>query len=354
MAQKMMEYLKSQPAVWSDIFARRKELLAGFVKVMEGRTCSKVLMIGSGSSYNAACAAAGCFEDLCHMQVIACAPTRADAMLALCRPEDTVVVLISQSGASTSTIAVQERVRAAGFFAISLTQRLNSMVAAGSDLAVELVCGDETVGPKTKGYSTTVLMLQLMALSLCRDEARVQAVERDLTAAFAAAPAIIESSIAWARENSRLICCAPHMMVLGEGCYRPALQEAALKLLECLYIPVMDYEFEEYLHGVQCAIGQGSHIMLAVPDNHNRDRMLRLAAFNEKHGGVSYLVTTQKEAGVPGELFIPADNSPYTACYHVLLPFQVVSALVSENKDIDCDQPKFPTFAAELDTKNWK
>lgn len=354
MAKKMMSYLVSQPAVWNEIFARRAELLAGFRKAMADRSCKQVLMIGSGSSYNAACAAASCFEDLCGIQVIACAPTRADAMLALCTPADTVVILISQSGASTSTIAVVERVKARGFFAIGLTQRMDSRVAAASDLAVELACGEETVGPKTKGYTATVLTLQLMALCLCRDAEKVKEVEADLVQAFAQAPAIIEASAQWAKQHSQQLCSAPHMMVLGEGCYRPAMQEAALKLLECLYIPVTDYEFEEYLHGVQCAIGPGSHLLLAVPDNHNRERMLRLAEFNEQHGGVSYIFSTQRATTYPGELFVPADASPYTACYHILLPFQVVSAIVSEDKGINCDLPKFPTFVHDLKTKNWQ
>ena len=353
MAEKMTAYLKEQPRVWQEIFRERHRLTAGFQSACLQKRIKNYLMIGSGSSLNAAHCVVKLYADMLGALAVPCAPTQAETMLGLFSPEDTAVFLISQSGESTSTIAALEKVRKRGFLSVGVTQKIPSSVSNGCDLTVELKCGEESVGPKTKGFTATVLTLQLMALSVCPDAEKVASVESALQDAFGQADCVIEDSAAWARSNSRLLRCAQHIMILGEGARREAMREGCLKLLECLYVPCMDYEFEEYLHGVQCSIAQGSHVVSVVPDNQNRERMLRLASFNEAHGGVSYIISTGKRTGCEGELFIPATECPYTACYDVLLPFQVISALVSADKGIDCDKPKFPEFTRALNTKHF-
>ncbi len=355
MAEKMMAYIRSQPNVWREVYEKREQRLGEFCRVVSDLAFSRIIAIGSGSSYNAACCVKKLFADELGIQVLPCVPTQADTLLNLCAPQDTLVLLISQSGESTSTIGVLERVKARGFQNIAITETPTSTIAKNSGGWVELACGEETVGPKTKGFTTTVLTLQLMALALCEKRGKTEACERigtQLETSFQLAPERIERSVQWAAQQSQRLCAAPHLMVLAEGENRPAMLEAALKLLETLYIPAVSYEFEEYLHGVHCTIGPGSHLILVIPNTGNRERMLRLAAFNEAHGGVSHVISIGSQTGVQGELNLGSFHGPYTPCYDVLLPFQVVSALVSQDKGIHCDKPKFPHFNRELGTKN--
>ena len=356
MADKMMAYLRSQPEVWRTLWARREELLRPCAGVLEGFRPATLLAIGSGSSYNAACCVQQLFARELGIQLLPCAPTQADMLLQLLHPEDTLVLLISQSGESTSTIGVIDKVKQQGFRTIAITQVPGSSIARGADALLELACGEETVGPKTKGFTATVLLLQALALHMLqqRDCAqRADMLAQQLEDAFALAVQTIEDSVAWARQNSACLAAAPHLMLLGEGENRAALLEGALKLLETRYVPAVSYEFEEYLHGVHCTIAPGSYLILVVPDNANRARMLRLAAFNQAHGGVSLVISTGNPTGFGGELFLHKAEGDCTACYDVLLPLQVISALVSADKGINCDKPKFPSFNRELATKNW-
>lgn len=356
MADKMMAYLRSQPELWYDLWTKQDAYTSAFSASLADFAPSKILAIGSGSSYNAACCVEKLYAQELGIQLIPCAPTQADMLLQLMDPADTLVLLISQSGESTSTIQVMDKVHARGFRTVGLTQVVESSIAKGSSVLVEIACGEETVGPKTKGFTATVLMLQAMAICLGNKLGRTQFIaelDKQLKTAFALADNIIEASVAWIGQQSPSLAAAPHVLLLAEGDNRPAMLEGALKLLETLYVPAVSYEFEEYLHGVHCTIAEGSHLILVVPDNHNRERMLRLAAFNKAHGGVSYIISTGTPTGVEGELFLETAQSPWAACYDVLLPLQAISAIVSADKGINCDKPKFPTFNKELATKNW-
>ena len=44
-------------------------------------------------------------------------------------------------------------------------------------------------------------------------------------------------------------------------------------------------------------------------------------------------------------------RQPQTLAYEALLPFQVLSAVVSAAKGIECDKPRYPDFYAALNTK---
>lgn len=356
MAQKMLQYISSQPELWKHLIESRQQITAPFVEAFSACKPSHLLMIGSGSSYNAALCVQRLFARLLGIRVTPCVPTRVEDCLPLFAPEQTIAMVISQSGESTSTIGVLNTLKEKGYPTVGLTQVLTSTIARESDVLIDLACGEESVGPKTKGFTATVLVLQLLALALAHGlglSAQADAVLEDLHQALICAPRIIEESIAWCRGAGSQLATAPHVLLIADGDNHSAMAEGALKLLETLYVPCMHYEFEEYLHGVQCTIAPGSHLVFIIPDNHNRERMLKLAAFNRAHGGVSYIITTGKPAGVEGELFLSTANSPWTSCYDVLLPTQVISALVSEAKGINCDVSKFPTFIKDLGTKNW-
>lgn len=356
MADKMMAYLRSQPEVWRSLWAHRCELLRPCASILEGFRPATLIAIGSGSSYNAACCVQQLYACELGIQLLPCAPTQADMFLHLFHPDDTLVLLISQSGESTSTIGIIETVKQQGFRTIAITQAVDSSIARGADTLLELACGEETVGPKTKGFTATVLLLQALALHMLHQRGcaqRADMLAHQLEDAFALADQTIEDSIVWTRQTSSCLAAAPHLMLLGEGGNRAALLEGALKLLETLYIPATSYEFEEYLHGVHCTIAPDSYLILVVPDNANRARMLRLASFNKAHGGVSLVISTGQPSGFEGELFLRKAEGNFTACYDVLLPLQIISVMVSAAKGINCDKPKFHSFNRDLATKNW-
>ncbi len=358
MAEKMMGYLKEQPMVWRNLVKNRKQITEAFVKAFKDAAFSQIIVIGSGSSYNAAYVAKQVFADYLGIRFLPVPPSRALEMLPLYTPEDTVVFFVSQSGESTNTIGLLDSIHKKGYRTVGLTQLNTSSVAKKCDVFVHIDCGEETVGPKTKGYSATVLCLYLLCLELSKargymDETSYEAAYSLLDSAFSLADENIMASANWAKKHTESFTKAPHMMIVSEGANYPAMLEGALKILECLYIPVTAYEFEEYLHGVQCSIDENSYIIFVFPDVPNRERMLRLYEFHAAHKGKGFAVAVNKTTGIEGELLIKTAGADMASVFSVVLPMQLVSVIVSEAKGINCDTSKFPEFVKALGTKNW-
>lgn len=358
MAEKMMGYLKEQPLIWRSIVKNKAQITGAFVEAFKDISFSQIIVIGSGSSYNAAYAVRQVYAEYLGIRLLPVPPSRALEMLPLYAPKDTIVFFVSQSGESTNTIGLLEYIREKGYRTVGLTQLKTSSVAKKCDVFVHINCGEETVGPKTKGYSATILSLDILCLELGKargqmEEASYEEAYSLLETAFNLADDNIAASVKWAKLHSGSFAKAPHMMIVSEGANYPAMLEGTLKILECLYIPVTAYEFEEYLHGVQCSIDENSYIIFVMPDGPNRERMMRLFEFHAAHQGKGFVVAVNKPTGIKGELLIKTAGADMAAVFGVVLPLQVVSVIVSEAKGINCDNSKFPEFVKTLGTKNW-
>ena len=93
--------------------------------------------------------------------------------------------------------------------------------------------------------------------------------------------------------------------------------------------------------------------MFLLRSGPNRERMERLIAYCRAHGAVC--LTIDCGADRPGvtdtRLALRCTGAPQTLAYEALLPFQVLSAVVSAAKGIECDKPRYPDFYAALNTK---
>ena len=174
-----------------------------------------------------------------------------------------------------------------------------------------------------------------------------------LLPAFDAARENLALSRTWAENCRELLSGANCLTIVAEGPALPLAREGALKLLETLYVPASAWEFEEYLHGVNNIIGPGQMHLFLLRSGPNRERMERLIAYCRARGAVC--LTIDCGADRPGvtdtRLALRCTGAPQTLAYEALLPFQVLSAVVSAAKGIECDKPRYPDFYAALNTK---
>ncbi len=354
MAEKMMEYIRSQPLVWGEA-----------CRLLEGPACAaaadllqqgmplRVVMIGSGSSLYAAQAAAELLQAADGPEFFAVPPTRLGPFA---RPRPgTVYWAVSQSGKSTSTEGAVLALRAAGARVWALTAEAASPLARSADGHLLIPCGQESVGPKTKGMTCTVLALWLlgMALSLGGRRPELRARAEALFPTFCAAEQNLALCAQWAQNCLPAVRAAHCLTLVAEGPALPLAQEGALKLLETLYIPASAWEFEEYLHGVNNIIGPGQVHLFLLRGGKNRARMERLLQYCEARGAVCLTVDcSPPRPGVAGcRLGLGCTGLAEALPYEALPAFQVLSALGSEARGIDCDRPRYPDFYAALGTK---
>lgn len=357
MAKKMMVYLREQPTVWRRILGERETLLHGFSDFAGKRTSHRILITGSGSSCNAADAAAEFYTRWLGLESFSIVPTRAEPVLDFLNPENDLVFVLSQSGRSTSTLRLAETIRRRGFSVVGFTSDAASPIARAVDFHQMVDCGEEEVGPKTKGMTATILVLYLAGLALSRQKGTVSGETetdlcRALSVSFDAAETNIEACRTFCEKKVELLSAQPHFTLISDGAGLPAAKEGALKILETLYVPACAYEFEEYLHGIHNTIASGTCNLLFPSSAAQTERYLALYRFCREKGCLSLMVSSLPCADLPEDcLHLSGSGQEFTVPFETLLFSQMLSACGSEAKHIDCDHPQFPDFYGRMGTK---
>lgn len=342
----MLQYILEQPAMWQNMLKSWAPIHEAFLPFLTDGKIRRFVAIGSGSSYNAAKVAQTPFGDWCGKALVPAVPTQLREVMRFSTPEDTVLLFISQSGESTATLEMIEAYSRSGYQTIALCGSEDASIAKKAHQFIPILLGEETIGPKTKGFTATVLTLYMMALAPDTGSF-LKAMEQ---AALNASQTLALSK-AFIHSHEGLLAAARHMILIADGVNAAISLEGALKILETLYVPVFPYEFEEYLHGVQLSLNQDSLLLLVLPPEGNRQRMLKLYDFAKDHGAKCLLLNYGEKLNDPLALNIPATGDAWTLVFETLLPMQLIGAMISTAKDIDCDKSRFPEFYGMLNTK---
>lgn len=354
MAQKMLSYIHSQPEIWADCCKKLPQMVCREAEKMHNAVpVNRLVIVGTGSSYYAAETVVCLLREEAEVkgiEMFSAVPTR---MGVFANPKPGVLYwVVSQSGKSTSTEQTAKILREKGAPVWSVTSDETSPLAHCTDGHVLIPCGEETVGPKTKGMTSTILALWLLGKALLSSENVTESVSC-LMPAFAQARENIRLSEQWVAQCIQVVKETPCLTVIADGKALPLAQEGALKLLETLYVPAGTWEFEEYLHGVNNIIGPNMTHLFLVHDTQNRQRMEMLIEYCRDRGALCLVIDCAAEkAGVEGmRLSLKCTGRTETLAYEALIPFQVLSAVGSEAKGIECDRPHYPDFYAALGTK---
>ena len=352
MAERMLGYLNEQKSVWRHICENRAEIVSDFTELLMNNKVKRVAMVSSGSSNYAARIAACLLRPMvADVEWITAVPSRLEELGA--HFSDTIVFAVSQSGKSTSTHQAIQILQKSGAKVVSVTSDEGSPIAKAGNLHICIKCGEETVGPKTKGTTATVLTLYLLGLEIAKAFGKEpKDWVNDLNTAFSNAQENIQRSLDFANKNASLIAKAPCLTLIADGVGLPVSEEGALKLLETLYIPASAWEFEEYLHGVNNIIGPGIYHIFLLQNNENFKRMNKLIEYCDARGcEVLVINCSGQEIAFKNTVTLFCTGKQDTLAYEALIPYQVLSAVISEVKSIQCDRPRYPDFYAALGTK---
>lgn len=351
----MQQYIREQPETLRALVDGRETLAHEFCAKFGKRQIDRVVLLGSGSSYHAALMAKPLIERALGAEVSAVVPTRFDDLAAM-RKEDVLYLASSQSGRSTNTYERMGRLRSEGQPVAAVTADGASPVGRAADVTVCPPIGEELIGAKTKGMTATAVTLILLALELGRVKNTLpDGFYDEALAALAAMCDAMAENIAraerWCVESAvPLLAPAGYLDVIAEGADYAAALEGRLKLLETIWRPVVCYEFEEYLHGIQNALGEQTYLLGLLPaDEDEAARMRRLAAFARDKGAKCLLIGLETDPG-EGGLTLQRGGQGLSG-FDYLPAMQTLSALLSAHCGIDVTRPRFPDFYAIMKSK---
>jgi glucosamine--fructose-6-phosphate aminotransferase (isomerizing) len=173
---------------------------------------------------------------------------------------DTLVVSLSQSGATEEIVETTAWARACGARTVAVTNTSGSPLAEVADLALVTHAGAERAVPATKTYTTQLAALAVLGIALGpRDDALASAL-RDVPDEIARATRsplddrVLDAFAAGGRA-----------IATGRGYVLSNALELALKLLETCLLPSIGLSSADLVHGPIAAVRRGTPVAVLAP-----------------------------------------------------------------------------------------
>ena len=219
---------------------------------------SRVLLVARGSSDNAAIYGRYLLEVAAGVPAALAAPSVATHYRTRLDLSDTVVVSVSQSGATEEIVETQRWARKCGAATVGVTNVAGSPLADAADVALVTQAGPELAVPATKTYLTQLVALAVLADAFGEETAAGAGLAHDLALVPDAVAGLRGSDVAAA---ATALAEADRVVVSGRGLLLGTALETALKMEETCLRPVRGYSYADLRHGPISVVSEG---LLAV------------------------------------------------------------------------------------------
>ena len=229
-----------------------------------------VVTCARGSSDHAATVARYLIETRLGLLTSSAAPSVSSVYEAAPDLAGTLMLTISQSGASPDILAVVSRARAAGAYIVALVNAEASPLAQLADELLPLHAGPERSVAATKSYIASLSAIAQLVAEWAGDA--------PLGAALQQAPA--QLARAWQLDWSAAVAHlapASSLYVIGRGLGLAIAQEAALKFKETCGLHAEAVSAAELRHGPMALVRTGFPLLLFTQNDESRAGVLQLA-----------------------------------------------------------------------------
>ena len=306
-----------------------------------------VQIIACGTSFHAGCIARYWLEQLagvsCTVEVASEFRYRKAVL-----PENTLLVAISQSGETADTLAAFRCAKSQGILAaLSICNVATSTLVRESDLYFMTHAGPEIGVASTKAFTTQLVSLMLMVLSIGRARSTLS-IEQEvkIVKQLQSLPVIFDSLLAMKTEIALLaesFIEKDHALYLGRGAMFPVAQEGALKLKETSYIHAEAYPAGELKHGPLALVDSHMPVVVMAPNNELIDKLKSNVQEVCARGGKLY-VFADRNANIKSQTGITVVAMPTIADEIApivyVVPLQLLAYYAAVMKGTDVDQPR--------------
>ena len=295
------------------------------------REAQRVLLTGSGSSYNAALVAR-------HL-LARHARKSAEAVMSSELPHDPaaagpgLLVALSQSGESADVLHAARTARESGARVLSIVNLMMSSLAHESDAAVPLGCGPEIGVAATKSFTA-----QLAVMARLSGELSGGSFSPDLRGASEAVSNLLEDHSV-VRSVAEQLRGVSDIYVLGRGMHYPVAAESALKLKELTYIHAEGVPAGELKHGPLALVQDGTFVIAINPSDSTHSDTLTSAREIRARGARIIGISDAPSDVYDHWIRIPKVQEEMYPLVEVV-PVQLLAYYTALERDADPDYPR--------------
>ena len=260
--------------------------------------------------------------------------------------DDTLVVVISQSGETADTLAGLREAKRRGALTLAICNVVASTIAREADACLYLHAGPEIGVASTKAFTSQIVVLYLLNLYLARMRGLSSAHAADMIRALEAVPAHVETILG---EGEPLVRLAEryeyvrNFLYLGRGYNFPVALEGALKLKEISYIHAEGYPAAEMKHGPIALIDRDMPTVFIAPRDSVYEKIQGNIEEVKARGGRVILVATRGDKVLSKKcqhtIYIPEAPEPLVPLLSVV-PLQLLAYHIAVLRGCDVDKPR--------------
>ncbi len=306
----------------------------------------RINIIACGSAYHVGVVAKYVIEELCRIPVFA----EIASEFRYSNPivdENSLVIIISQSGETADTLAALREAKARGATILSIVNVVGSSIANESKNVLYTWAGPEISVATTKAYSTQLTLMYLIALYIAQRLGRIDDTETAyLLEQIVALPDKVEQILKLAPKIETLAqryAYLEHAYFIGRNLDYAVALEASLKLKEISYIHSEAYAAGELKHGTISLIEDGTFVAgLACVKRLVAKTMSNIKEVKAR--GAEVLLLTCEDYDIHSDevdhiLTIPNTHELLMPSLEVV-PLQLLGYYVAKARNCDIDKPR--------------
>ena len=324
-----------------DIILDETELTADYLE-----SINKIVITACGSAYYAGCAGKYAIEKLCRIPVqveLASELRYSDPLI----DEHTLLIVLSQSGETADTIAAMKECKNRGAKTLAVVNVVGSTIANTADYTLYTWAGPEIAVATTKGYTTQVSVLYLLALYAAKKMNRIDdELYNNLLASLKALPKKIQEAIdinSSIPTLARKYHGADSMFFIGRNTDYAVALEGALKMKEISYIHAESYAAGELKHGTIALVEEHQPVIALCCNEAIMEKTMSNIVEVKARGAEVLAVTfkdNQKIVSLADDvIFVPKIETIFSAAVEIV-PLQLLAYCVAKENGCDIDKPK--------------
>lgn len=260
--------------------------------------------------------------------------------------DGTLCIFISQSGETADTLASLDYAKNNGYKTLSIVNAQDTSVAREADNVIYTYAGVEIAVATTKGYTTQLAVLYLIALSMAQkrgilDNNEINCLTEKLYNSVPIAIKKVLDNRDKIKELANRISDKNDAFYIGRGIDYYLCKEGSLKLKEISYINSQDYPAGELKHGTISLITEGTPVIAIANDKGLLPKTISNIKEVKSRGAYTVLITSLNVPDDSADTIIElSTNSQIEDIFASVVVAQLLSYEVALNRGCDIDKPR--------------
>ena len=265
----------------------------------ELRKIKHLIIVGCGTAYHAGLLAGYYIEkftpEITIETVIASEYRYRQAYI----PEDSVALIVSQSGETADTLACLREIKKQGTKTIGIVNAIGSTIAREVDGGTYVHVGPEISVASTKAFTSQVIAMVMFGLTIAQAKGAKSSLLKPYIEEIAKLPEeiknVLEANNDLMSEITKKYKDYEHAIYLGRDTAYPTAMEGALKLKEISYIDANAYAFGELKHGPLALVDDRFFEFALLPDGELYEKAVSNVQEVLARGGKMIVITNVPE-----------------------------------------------------------